>query len=146
MVELNNLHDPSLQFEAIHRAVFDVDADEFVKELMVFAAKKPAKSKKAASDEETDRLPIPTQQFTLVLNGKEQKVAIEAPKHTLTVGSVQAFLDGYMKKHGGKVDYIHGEDVVRRLSQQGAVGILLPAMKKSELFKTVILELSLIHI
>ena len=67
-------------------------------------------------------------------------MTIGAPKHTLTVGSVQAFLDGYIKKHGGKVDYIHGEDVVQRLSQQGAVGILLPAMKKSELFKTVILE------
>lgn len=140
LVELNNLHDPSLQFEAIHRAVFDVDADEFVKELLAFAAKKPAKSKKAVSGAETENLSLPPQQFTLVLNGKDQKVTIEAPKHTLTVGSVQAFLDGYMKKHGGKVDYIHGEDVVRRLSQQGAVGLLLPAMKKSELFKTVILE------
>ena len=45
-----------------------------------------------------------------------------------------------MKKYGGKVDYIHGEGVVRRLSEEGAVGILLPAMKKSDLFKTVIVE------
>lgn len=75
-----------------------------------------------------------------MVKGKDQKVTIEAPKHTLTVGSVQAFLDAYIKKHGGKVDYIHGEDVVRRLSEEGAVGILLPAMKKSDLFKTVIVE------
>ena len=140
LVELNNLHDPSLQFEAIHRAVFDVDADEFVKELLAFAAKKPAKSKKAASEEKKAEAPIPAQKFTLVVKGKDQKVTIEAPKHTLTVGSVQAFLDAYIKKHGGKVDYIHGEDVVRRLSEEGAVGILLPTMKKSDLFKTVIVE------
>lgn len=140
LVELNNLHDPSLQFEAIHRAVFDVDADEFVKELLAFAAKKTAKSKKAASEEKKAEAPIPAQKFTLVVKGKDQKVTIEAPKHTLTVGSVQAFLDAYIKKHGGKVDYIHGEDVVRRLSEEGAVGILLPTMKKSDLFKTVIVE------
>ena len=38
------------------------------------------------------------------------------------------------------MDYIHGEEVVRELSQKGAVGILLPAMSKSDLFPTVIQE------
>ncbi len=140
LVELNNLHDPSLQFEAIHRVVFDVDTDEFVQELLAYAEKKPSKGRKTDSAESNAQAPISPQKFTLVAGGQDQKVTIQAPKHTLTVGSVQAFLDGYLKKHGGRVDYIHGEDVVRRLSEEGAVGILLPAMKKSDLFKTVILE------
>ena len=87
LVELNNLHDPSLQFEAIHRAVFDVDTDGFVKELLAFAAKKPAKTKKNASDDKTAETPIPAQKFTLVTKGKDKKVTIEDPKHTLTAVS-----------------------------------------------------------
>jgi len=39
------------------------------------------------------------------------------------------------------VDYIHGDAVVRDLSsKENNFGVLLPAMEKSELFKTVILD------
>ena len=46
-------------------------------------------------------------------------------------------------KQGGaeKIDYVHGEDVAVRLgSKTGNVGIVLPTISKSELFKTVILD------
>ena len=39
------------------------------------------------------------------------------------------------------MDYVHGADVVERLSDEpGNVGFFLPAMQKSDLFKTVILD------
>ena len=54
-------------------------------------------------------------------------------------GRVQAAYD-YLAAHpGARVDYIHGEDVVRQLSAQGdTIGFLLPPMGKEELFPTVI--------
>ena len=46
-----------------------------------------------------------------------------------------------MEDHGGRIDYIHGEDVTRELARQpGAIGFLLPAMGKDQLFPTVIFD------
>lgn len=59
----------------------------------------------------------------------------------LPVGTLQQFLDAYIEENGGRVDYIHGAEVVEELSAQtGNVGFLLEAMPKSELFKTVVLD------
>ena len=55
------------------------------------------------------------------------------------MGTLQNFLDEYIKEYGGTVDYIHGDDVVKKLgTQKGNIGFILPAMGKNELFKTVI--------
>ena len=32
LIELVNVHDPGLEFEAIHRVLFDVDADELLEQ------------------------------------------------------------------------------------------------------------------
>lgn len=47
-----------------------------------------------------------------------------------------------MKNDGAeKIDYVHSEDVVERLSlQNGNGGVYLAGMHKNELFKTVILD------
>ena len=52
---------------------------------------------------------------------------------TLTVGTLQKYLDS--KKL--KIDYIHGEDVVKRLAADKNIGFILPPMDKSELFLSV---------
>ena len=67
---------------------------------------------------------------------------IAQPATNLPVGTLQRFLDGWGKQGGfGKIDYVHGKDVAVRLGAQGGnVGFYLPAMPKSDLFKTVILD------
>ena len=66
---------------------------------------------------------------------------IKNPKSNLAVGSLQMCIDAYIKEHGGKVDYIHGDDVTKELgSKPGNIGFLLPPMAKTDLFKTVILD------
>lgn len=123
LVEIVNLHSPALEFEAIHRVVTDVNADELM-------------------DKMTARLGLSDsaeQSFTSIIGGKERSFGITKPTSNLTVGSVQAFLDEYLQNNGGKIDYIHGEDVVRALCKKpGTIGFLLPSMKKTELFPTVI--------
>jgi len=58
------------------------------------------------------------------------------------VGSLQAFLDQFLKDGGAEaIDYVHGADVLERLAlQPGNAGFYLAGLPKSDLFKTVILE------
>lgn len=124
MVELCNLHDDSLVFEAIHRTVFGVDPHLFFAELTSYCNSLVGSSK--------------PQSFTVVSPHGDYKVVIPHPEQNLAVGSVQKFLDNYTKLHGGEVDYIHGETEARSLVSDSAVSILLPSMDKSELFPTVV--------
>lgn len=124
LVEIVNLHSPALEFEAIHRVISDVNAYDFVRTM----------------EEELGLSDSAEQEFEMVgLGGKVKKFGITKPTSNLTVGSLQKFLDEYLAENGGKIDYIHGEDVVKKICADGsAIGFLLPAMKKSELFPTVI--------
>lgn len=123
LVEIVNLHSPALEFEPIHRIVTGVDANKLINEMT--RALGLAESAK--------------QSFTAIADGKERTFGITKPTSNLTVGSLQAFLDEFLKENGGRVDYIHGENVVRSLCQKhGAVGFLLPSMAKGELFPTVV--------
>ena len=127
LVEIENVRDDALVFEPIHRVVFNVDPDRFCKELTAFCKTQEGEGA--------------SQRFTLLFGGTSKEITIPHPELTLTVGSVQRFLDAYTKAYGGEIDYVHGEEVVSALSQKpGTVGILLPAMEKGDLFKTVIAE------
>ena len=124
LAEIVNLHSPALRFEAIHRIVEGVDTEKLLSAL---------KSELGASDSDG------VQQFTAVVGGNDITINVTKPTSNLTVGSLQQFLDKYIKENGGKVDYIHGEDVVRKLAAApDSIGFLLPDMGKDELFPTVI--------
>ena len=126
LVEIVNLHSEALQFEAIHRIVTDVDCGDMLASL---------KATLSLTDTDSGT----GQAFTYVCKGVKKKVYIGKPLSNLTVGSLQAVLDDYIKKNGGKIDYIHGADVLERLAQtDNSIGFILPDMLKSELFPTVI--------
>ena len=67
---------------------------------------------------------------------------VEKPAAQLAVGTLQNAIDAVLKEvEGAEVDYIHGEAVVRDLAAKpDAMGFLLPAMQKSELFPTVVYD------
>ena len=120
MVELINLHDPALQFEPIHRVLFNISASK-VKALL-------ADCQPVCEPEQPD--------IVLVHQGGDLPLKITKPLHALTVGTVQKLLD---KADGLQLDYVHGEEAVRTLvEEQNAVGILLPAMDKAALFPAVL--------
>ncbi len=127
LVELDNLHDGSLEFEPIHRVVFGVKPEELLNALLAYY---PGAKEGAGAGH---RLPY-------VYGEAQGTITIPDPAAQLPVGTLQNFLDWYLAQHKGvRVDYIHGEDVVRKLAAQPeAIGFLLPAMGKEELFPTVI--------
>ena len=126
LVEIVNLHSPALRFEAIHRIVTDTDPA---------ALKAALTDMLALSDEPSE------QKIQIVENGVRTDKYIGKPLSKLAVGSLQQALDKLLPGIGGKIDYIHGEEVVERLSRaKGSVGFLLPDMGKEELFPTVIVD------
>lgn len=126
LVEVVNIHDKSLEFEPIHRIVFNVDADNMVNEFFKFYP--------SATFEKSD-----CQNFDIVISGNAKTVYIQQPDFELAVGSLQNFLDAYVKNHPeAEVDYIHGDDVTIDLSKkENSIGFILSSMKKSDLFKSV---------
>lgn len=61
------------------------------------------------------------------------------PASKLAVGTLQAYLDDYLKAHkGAEIDYIHGENSLKKLAEtRNALGFLFDGMKKEELFDAV---------
>lgn len=126
LVEIVNLHSEALEFEPIHRVVFGVNPVHMMEEFKKYYE---------VSDEPEG------QKIEYVYNGVDSVLYIKNPKSNLAVGSLQMFIDEYIKANGGKVDYIHGDEVTKELGGKvGNIGFLLPNMKKTDLFKTVILD------
>lgn len=126
LAEVVNLHSDALEFEPIHRVVFGVNPEKMITEF--------GKYYELSDTPEGQRVEY-------VYNGVDKVVYIKNPKTNLAVGSLQMFIDEYIKDNGGKVDYIHGDEVTKELgSKDGNIGFLLPNMKKTDLFKTVILD------
>lgn len=128
LVEVVNLYDDSLRFEPIHRVVFDTKPDQLMRLLR--------------EHYDVSDTPCAGHEITCIAGSEKKTVWVKNPPSNLAVGTLQTFLDERLAEIGGKVDYIHGEDVVARLCAEhgDAVGFLLPDMEKSSLFETVAID------
>ena len=123
-----NLHDEGLSFEPIYRVVFGCDPKALQKALTAYA--------KALDGNAT------TQRMLCITKDGEQALTVAHPVQQLTVGTLQAFLTDYTAAHPEiTVDYIHGEQSLRKLAAQpNTIGFLFDGMRKDELFRTVIYD------
>ena len=125
LAEIVNIHDKGLDFEPIHRVIFNISGDEFIAR-----AKEYFKDSGIELNSDTNG----KQSFTVVCEGSaDVTVSLSNPPHTLAVGSVQMMIDSL----GLECDYIHGEDSVRNLATKGNTGVLVPAISKDTFFGTV---------
>ncbi len=144
LVELVNVHDPGLEFEAIFRVVFNVDVDELFNRVRDYFRKEDTPCEvevcenlpdatAAAAKFEGHAIPFVSEQGYGVLK-------IFNPSLTLEVATLQNFLDDYLAEHAdARIDYIHGEEAVTRLGgQQGNIGFYLPSISKHDLFRTIV--------
>lgn len=113
LTEIVNIHDDALEFEPIYRAIFNVDTEDFVNEL----SKAFTKGNK-----------------TISWYTKDSKG--EVYTSGLTVGSLQSFIDNYIKDHPNvECDYIHGVESTLALCQKdNCIGLIFDGMNKGELF------------
>lgn len=116
MVELENIQDPSICFEAIHRVVFNTDPEKLFVDIQSICTE--------------NGCPI-----TLLCGDRKQTVFVNVPEGTLPIAVVQDFLDDWLSENSGKIDYVHDVDAVERFAlEDNTVGLILPSFDKSELF------------
>ena len=120
LVELVNIHDQGVSFEPIHRVLFQTDPMQWFH-----------KAKEMLYD--------PNGREITLLCGTERCVM---PVRGNAIGEVidlaERYCKWYCSQYGGRIDYIHGDDEAQYLSQMdGCCGMLLPQMKKAELFQSV---------
>jgi hypothetical protein len=144
LVEIENVHDTGLEFEPIHRVLFGLKRD--LRKTMLAAFGNNISFHPVPGSVEmvkwVDNAKNMKQAIGLIENGGFAVIEIDHPAANLPVGTLQAFLDPFLKDGGAeRIDYVHGEDVVCKLgAQPGNAGFYVPGMDKSDLFKTVILD------
>jgi uncharacterized protein (DUF1015 family) len=144
LVEIENVHDDGLIFEPIHRVVFGLKSDLLAELKAWFKGALEIKSLPDANSlfKLVDGVPANRQTIGILNNGIALSVTFTKPGSNLAVGTLQPFVDSLIREQiADRVDYIHGGEVVERLSaERGNAGFYLPGMDKSELFRTVILD------
>ncbi len=116
LVELENILDPSIDFEPIHRVIFDTDTQKLLADL------------KAISDSEGSAIEC-------VVGKEHQTLYLTVPKGELPVAVLQRFLDKWLSENQGRIDYVHDRDAVESFATaDNTLGLLLPVFDKKELF------------
>ena len=144
LVEIENVHDAGINFEPIHRVLFDV-IENYEASLKRFFGNRLHYS---TVKDQAEMIQVVTGQsgpdhaFGVISPDGFGMAVINQPVSNLPVGTLQPCLDEWLERGGcARIDYVHGEDVVCHLgAQKGNLGFYLPTMPKEALFKTVILD------
>ena len=138
LIELNNVHDKGIVFEAIHRNVFGIPGEKLVEALL-----QKLREQNGGAEIGPEQAPAGGEKHVIPFyyGDKSGAFIVTEPAVQLAVGTLQNAIDAVLKELGGEVDYIHGIDVVKELAQKpDTTGFLLPDMEKSELFPTVVYD------
>ena len=128
LAEIVNLNDPSFDFEPINRMVFGVDTANFLHQL--------SRMHRISFTPQEGQ-----QYFDCVIGNETTRIWIADPSSNVVTGTVQNFIDHYIREFSGKVDYVHGETIVRKLAAQvDNIGILFPPIPKQSLFETILID------
>ena len=131
MVEVENIHDRALQFEPIHRIVRGVDPNALMQDWSDYCL--------VRGMELNGRLTPGEQVITVVYAGCEMTAAVARPEGAIPCATLQTYLDDFLARHpDAEIDYIHGDDVLRSLTDApDAIGFLLPPLQKADFFSAV---------
>lgn len=151
IVEICNVHDSWINFEPIHRVLFNVDHEHLFNEMVKYFREVWSDVEIQHFDSKDalkDNLQESTNDVHYCRWANEDWYAIiwiKNPRLNLEVWNIQAFLDDYLKKNPDVViDYVHGEDVTEELwRKKWNQCFLFPIMDKSDFFKTVVVDWAL---
>ena len=113
LCEAVNIYDPALAFRPIHRFIKTDNPHEFVGGWNISGEKSAE----------------------VVVNGI--KTAVSFPSDIpCGIRLVDEYISDFIKKYGGTVDYIHGDEELTELTADGA-GVLLPSVEKDVFFRLI---------
>jgi hypothetical protein len=145
LVEIENVHDEGLEFEAIHRVLFGFKEDLFEALRQFYGPGAVHYTPCADCVEMMERVDHPApgvQAVGLTYAHHYGVIELSQPLTNLAVGTIQAFLDHALAEGRAEgIDYVHGKCVICKLTAvPHHYGFFLPDLPKNELFKTVILD------
>jgi hypothetical protein len=134
LAELCNVYDDAIDFHPIHRVVFGVNAEDFIGGLEEALSGDGAYTIRCVSA-------APAEGKRRARRASEREFRARSGSVSGLIAETQGYIDAYTESHRGKpgavrADYIHGEKPLRYIaSGTNRVGVILPAMEKSELFR-----------
>jgi hypothetical protein len=140
LVEIENLYDPAISFQPIHRILFNPGAGALLAALSPLPGLKVSPLEGDGSLDRLRRLvgdpEAPRTRLGLVSGPRLFLLETSAPG--LATVALQPLLDRFAAGGGVSIDYIHGEEELIRLAggESGAAGLLLPPIRKEGLFET----------
>ncbi|MDR2619434.1 MAG: DUF1015 domain-containing protein [Treponema sp.] len=150
LVELENLYDPGISFEPIHRVLFGASRDAVLEALSALpdfsvrsvnadAGGPGGKAELVRAVQETGTKGNRLGFIAPCKDGLSLSL-IETSASGIATASLQPLLDDFVRTHtGASIDYIHGEEELFRLAaspDRPALGLLLPPVQKKSLFRT----------
>ena len=140
LVEIENIYDPGITFEPIHRVLFNSDINAFLTLLGRFcegysmtAVDSLEKMDSMLSDDSIQCFGLKTaEQFAVV--------RLEGPSAEIAAGTLQLAIDALLEEQNdSEVDYTHGEAVTASLGErQGNIALFLPAISKAHFFQAIV--------
>ena len=145
LVEIENIHDPALEFEPIHRTLFSLSKSEFEAEVAQVCDRF---EKRTVDSLESINAAIDSgdgvQRFGYADADGFSVYSLFGPHHSIAAGSLQMVIDSLLKQKKCTVDYIHGKDVTIKLGQKsGNIALILPEVSKATFFATIIADRAL---
>jgi len=139
LVEIENIYDPAILFEPIHRLVFNIGFDKIVSLLSVLPDFSCRNAESAEKLSQECAKPFTGNRFGIISEGRY--ALIETSASGISTACLQPLLDSFAGNNPQLIDYIHDEKELFRLADVDlkgkATGIILPPVQKSGLFETV---------
>ena len=145
LVEVENIHDPALEFAPIHRLLFGVSVDVRQALAEEFGSRLSCTDVPSAAAMRERVQPAQGSDHALGLIGPGARfsvIRIKDPPSTLAVGTLQPFIDALIERSDAtRVDYVHGDEVLERLAMNsGKVGFHFATVSKGDLLRRVVRE------
>lgn len=140
LVELENIYDEALFFEPIHRIILNLDSAFLLKQLeSMNSGKKIGKTsvKDLKALEKVLNTSDGSQKIGIIKQGAYSVLSLAEPLYSISALTIQKLID--VLPEGCGVDYIHGADVVERISNENkeCTGLILPDISKATFFETI---------
>jgi hypothetical protein len=124
LAEIVNIYDKSLEFEPIYRILFDVDPRHVIEKMY--------------ERYEIEFFDFENAHKFEIYRGEHYTVTHLKSEYNLPVKTLQIFLDDYVEKHGGRIDYIHGRrEVIEFAKRDNAISFICGTVQKSGFFKAI---------
>lgn len=145
LVEIENIHDEGLEFEPIHRVLFDMDKSKFDDLLSAHCSSFEVSEYKSNDDLQKAIENIEGQTFGLASKTSGLLLyKLNNPDGAIAAGTIQLILDEIIENKICTLDYIHGfKDTIELGSKDNNLALLMPDVSKHTFFDAIISDKAL---